>query len=322
MSTKNKIQILLEKNKDQYISGQEIAKEIGVSRAAIWKAIQSLKEEGYFIESVTNKGYKLLPSNDILSEEGIRINLIEKYAGRKIIVLNSVDSTNAYAKKLGIDSAEHGTIVVADEQTKGRGRFGRTFFSKQGKGIYLSVILRPQIEISGIAFSTVVSAVAVLRALKRFTDEEIRIKWVNDLYVRDKKVCGILTELVSDMETGSVDFIVAGIGININASEEDFSEEIRGIAGSLKPDKTSRNEIIAAICNELFDIFEDLDKEEIMAQYKMHQLALGKTVRFHKDGKWYEGLAQDIDDSGALIVECSGEKLLLQSGEISIKIKE
>lgn len=319
MTTKNKVLKMLEENRASYISGQELAKALHISRSAIWKAIVVLKKEGYIIESSTKKGYKLQSENDLLSEEGIRIHLNKKYAQNPIVVLPSTGSTNSDAKKLGIDGAPHGTVVTADEQLTGRGRFGRSFVSPKGKGIYLSVILRPKMDILEVSFSTILTVIAVRRALKKFSKEKIHIKWVNDLYIGKKKISGILTELVSDMESGKVDFIVAGIGININAKEEDFPEEFRGIAGSVNVGENNRNKIIAEITDELLDIFEDFDKEKIIEEYKKEQLLLGKQITFIKNEKTYRALAKDIDADGGLIVESEGEVLVLQSGEVSVK---
>lgn len=319
MTTKNKVLKVLEENRASYISGQDLANSLNISRSAIWKAIVLLKKEGYIIESSTKKGYKLQSKNDLLSEEGIRIHLNKKYAQHPIVVLPSTNSTNSDAKKMGIDGAPHGTIVTADEQLTGRGRFGRSFVSPKGKGIYLSVILRPKMDILEVSFSTILTVIAVRRALKKFSKEKIQIKWVNDLYIGKKKISGILTELVSDMESGKVDFVVAGIGININAKEEDFPEEIREIAGSVNVGETNRNKIIAKISDELLTIFEDFDKAKIIDEYKKEQLLLGKQITFTKDEKNYRAIAKDIDEDGGLIVECEGETMILQSGEVSVK---
>lgn len=319
MTTKNKVLQVLEENRASYISGQELANSLNISRSAIWKAIVLLKKEGYIIESSTKKGYKLQSKNDLLSEEGIRIHLNKKHAQNPIVVLPSTNSTNSDAKKLGIDGAPHGTIVTADEQLTGRGRFGRSFVSPKGKGIYLSVILRPKMDILEVSFSTILTVIAVRRALKKFSKEKIQIKWVNDLYIGRKKISGILTELVSDMESGKVDFVVAGIGININAKAEDFPEELREIAGSVNVGETNRNKIIAKIADELLNIFEDFDKAKIIEEYKKEQLLLGKQITFTKDEKNYRAVAKDIDVDGGLIVESEGEMMVLQSGEVSVK---
>ncbi len=319
MTTKNKVLKVLEENRASYISGQDLANSLNISRSAIWKAIVLLKKEGYIIESSTKKGYKLQSKNDLLSEEGIRIHLNKKYAQHPIVVLPSTNSTNSDAKKMGIDGAPHGTIVTADEQLTGRGRFGRSFVSPKGKGIYLSVILRPKMDILEVSFSTILTVIAVRRALKKFSKEKIQIKWVNDLYIGKKKISGILTELVSDMESGKVDFVVAGIGININAKEEDFPEEIREIAGSVNVGETNRNKIIAKISDELLTIFEDFEKAKIIEEYKKEQLLLGKQITFTKDEKNYRAIAKDIDEDGGLIVESEGETMVLQSGEVSVK---
>ncbi len=322
MSTKNKIIGLLEQNRSSYVSGQELADQIGISRAAIWKIINQLKQEGYEIDSSNGKGYLLKDSNDILSEEAIRLHLNPSFQKNKIIVKNSLDSTNTFAKILGMESAEHGTVVVANEQTKGRGRFGRTFFSEAGKGIYLSVILRPQIGIDEISFSTILTVVAVMRGLRRFTTQNLEVKWVNDIFSDGKKVCGILTELMSDVETQGVDFLVAGIGINFNAKDEDFAKEIRNIAGSVFCADADRNRLIAEIVSELLRVFDHYDKSSIIEEYKSYQLALGKRIIYTKNGEDFEGIAQDITQDGALVVvNDEGKVQELHSGEISIKMK-
>lgn len=322
MSTKKEVLHLLEQNKESYISGQELADQIGITRAGVWKAIGNLKKEGYLIDSATNKGYRLLKENDLLSEEGIRVYLDEKYKENLIIVLDSTDSTNSYAKKMAIDGALHGTIITANEQVQGRGRFGRSFYSPEGKGIYLSLILRPQLDLLEVAFSTILTVVAVTRALKAFSGQEIQIKWVNDLFVEGKKISGILTELSHDMESGKVDFVVAGIGINVNAKKQDFPQELKDIAGSIHIERANRNQVIAQICNELLKIFQDFDKKKIIQEYKTMQMVLQKEVVFDKDGVLKTAKAVDIDQDGGLIVEIEGKNETLRSGEISVKIKQ
>lgn len=320
MKTKNKILFYLEENVNSYISGQEIADQVGISRMAVWKAIRSLKDEGYLIDSVTNKGYRLLLQNDILSEEGIRKNLREEYKDNPIVVMESTGSTNSDAKKMGIDGALNGTIIVTNEQTQGRGRFGRTFFSQKGKGIYMSIIIKPSMDIEEVAFSTILSVVAVSRAIRKFTDESLDVKWVNDIYIKGKKVCGILTELISDIESGAVDFIVVGVGLNLNTSANDFPEEVRNIAGSLKISGVNRNKMIAEISMQIMDLFENFKTERIIEEYKEQQLLLGKNIRYEKNGDIIEGIAKDIDPFGGLVVDVKGKDVVLRSGEVSVKI--
>lgn len=318
MATKNKVLKFLEENRANYVSGQELANSLGLSRAAIWKSIAALKKEGYQIDASTKKGYKLESENDLLSDAGIRIHLAPDYQDCPITVLATTKSTNADAKKLGIDGAPHGSIVTADEQIQGRGRFGRSFASPKGKGIYLSVLLRPAMDLLEVSFSTILTVVAVSRALRKFSDQDIAIKWVNDLYIGRKKISGILTELVSDMESGKVDFVVCGIGININAEEEDFPEEIRDIAGSVQVN-TNRNRLIAEIVNELLDVFEHFDKQQIVEEYRRQQLLIGKEIEIVQSMKNKRATALDIDDEGHLIVECEGKTVALQSGEVSVR---
>ncbi|MDO4710991.1 MAG: biotin--[acetyl-CoA-carboxylase] ligase [Peptostreptococcaceae bacterium] len=320
MNTKNKVLLLLEENIDSYISGQEIAGGLGVSRMAVWKAIHALKGEGYLIDSGTKKGYRLLSQNDILSEQGIRKNLENKYKDNRVLVLESTGSTNSDAKKLAIDGAPHGTIIVANEQTQGRGRFGRTFFSPKEKGIYLSLVLRPNMNIQEVTFSTILTVVAVCRAIKKFTDEKVEVKWVNDLYIEGRKVCGILTELVSDMESGEVDFIVVGVGMNVNAAIEDFPKELQEIAGSVHASGSNRNEIIAGISVQIMDIFENFSLNEIIQEYRELQMILGKKIRYEKNGETIEGIAKDIDQQGGLVVHVEGEDIILRSGEVSVRL--
>ena len=318
MSTKSKVLESLETNKPNFVSGEKLAQNLGLSRSAVWKAIKTLEREGYKIDSSTRKGYRLLDVNDLLSEEGIRLHLNNKQGD--IFVFNKTASTNLEAKKLGIEGYKNGTIVVADEQIQGRGRFGRTFISPKGKGIYLSLIVKPlNMNIEEVSFSTILTVVGVMRALKKFTDQKIKIKWVNDLYVGTKKISGILTELVSDIESGNVDFIVVGIGININAKESDFPRDLRKIATSINVGNFTRNEIIAEITNEVLNVFENFNKTDIIEEYKKNQLLIGKIISYEKDGLIKTGIAKDISSEGCLVVEVDKKIEKLNSGEVSVQ---
>ena len=323
MSTKEKVLLFLEQNRSSFVSGQELADRIGVSRVAVWKAINALKAEGYKIDSTTNKGYKLRAGNDILSAEVIRLYLQQPYQEKEIIVLDKVDSTNTYAKIVGMERANHGTIITANEQTKGRGRFGRTFFSNAGEGIYLSVLLKPEMALQEVSFSTILTVVAIVRALKKFTRQKLEVKWVNDIFVGGKKVCGILTELVSNVETQEIDFIVAGIGINFNTPKENFVSEIRDIAGSVYCAETDRNHVIAEIVNQLLPLFEDYSRDQIIEEYRSYQMLLGRKVFYFVGDKRHEGTARDILPDGALLLE-EGDGTLrqLHSGEVSIRVSD
>ena len=317
MSVKESVLKILEENRERSISGEELAKHLSVSRAAIWKAIKSLRGEGYNISAVTNRGYQLTKDNDLISAEGIKIFLNPKYRENYIRVYKTIDSTNQEAKKLLMDNdIPHGTILIAEEQTAGRGRFQRKFFSPSNKGIYMSVILRPNIELSKAIHITTSAAISVCRAIETLTKKRPKIKWVNDIFLDDKKICGILTEATGNFESGRV-------GVNFKTDSKDFPEDIKNIAGSIfggeKPTIT-RNQLVAEILNELFELCENLEDKSIMTEYRILSLVLGKEVSFLKNNKLNKGLAIDITDEGALVVKYeNGEIEYLNSGEVSVK---
>ncbi|MDO4396216.1 MAG: biotin--[acetyl-CoA-carboxylase] ligase [Clostridia bacterium] len=227
--TRDQLLELFEKNKGSYFSGEEIAEKLGISRTAVWKAVQSLKNEGYKIEAVRNKGYSLATDTDILSAQGIEKYLRdavgvgdEAGAGRNgnakvtLNVLSEVDSTNVVAREKATAGAPDGYTVVAGSQTKGRGRMGRAFYSPAGTGVYMSLVLRPKnFSPQNAVKLTTMAAVAVCRAIEKVSGEKAEIKWVNDVYVRGKKVCGILREASFNLEDGSLEYAVLGIGINV-----------------------------------------------------------------------------------------------------------
>lgn len=324
MALKDSILKILEENRDESLSGEELAKRLSVSRAAIWKNIKSLREEGYNILAVTNKGYKLTKENDLISAEGIKIFLNKECRENYIKVYKVIDSTNQEAKKLLMDKdIPEGTVLIAEEQTAGRGRFQRKFFSPSQKGIYMSVILRPNIELSKAIHITTATAISVCRAIENLTKKRPKIKWVNDIFLDGKKLCGILTEATGNFESGRVENVVIGIGINFKTEEDSFPDEIKHSACSLfqgeKPTVT-RNRMIAEILNELFALCNNLEDKDIMKEYKVLSLVLGKEVTFYKNNKLNKAVATDITENGALVVKYeNGEIDYLNSGEISIK---
>lgn len=323
MRLKNKIIEILEKNRDCSISGQELADKLSVSRTAVWKTIQSLEKDGYIIDASTNKGYKLNENSDIISYEGIKIFLSEKYKKITVQIYKILDSTNTYAKKIIIDGAKHGTIIIANEQKAGRGRFGRTFFSPADTGIYLSIILKPQKKISDTSLITIAAAVAVCDTIKKTTCSEPKIKWVNDIFLNGKKICGILTEAVSDFESGIVESAVTGIGINIKTAEERFPEDLKRTASSLFPENISRNQIIAELINNFFELYENLSDKNLIERYKEYSLVLGKEITYFKDDKTQTGTAVDINENGNLIIKDKNKKTsVLESGEVTLNSKK
>ena len=221
MSSKSNILQILEKNRGTYVSGEELAQQLQISRSAIWKAISELKKEGYQIISVTNKGYCLSDATDVISAEGIGPYLTNG-SQDMIHVFKTVDSTNLVAKKMALEQAPHGTVVLAEEQTAGRGRMGRSFHSPAGSGIYMSFILRPNLTSNDAVLITTAASVAVARAIEEVTHIHTGIKWVNDVYMNGKKICGILTEALTDFESGGIESIILGIGINFSTAVSSF----------------------------------------------------------------------------------------------------
>jgi BirA family biotin operon repressor/biotin-[acetyl-CoA-carboxylase] ligase len=295
----------------------------GVSRTAVWKAIKSLKDEGYHIEA-SKKGYSLSVSSDMLSAQGIRLYLNEEFKSIPITVYKTTRSTNTEAKLLAVQNAEHGTTIIAEEQTKGRGRFGRDFFSPSDSGIYMSIILKVQLSIENSVLVTTAAAVAVCQAIEKITNLSPQIKWVNDIFIDKRKVCGILTEAVTNFESGMMDSVVVGIGINVKTKIEDFPLELQDSAGSIfdHEDKSIRNQLTGEIINNVLNISKNLEDRDFMSAYKQRSMILGEYILYKKDNTWHEGYALDIDDFGGLIVYTpDGQKITLNSGEVSIKKK-
>lgn len=321
MALKDKIQNKLE-NSGEYISGEELAKELGVSRAAVWKAVKQLKSEGFGIDSVSSRGYKLLTRADTLSREEIAQALRGGAEELRLIVLESVDSTNNEAKRLLADGLSENALIVANEQTSGRGRLGRSFYSPKNTGIYMSFLIHTELKLSDAVRVTTAASVAVVNAIERVTGVMPEIKWVNDVYVGGKKVCGILTEAVSDFETATARSVIIGIGINITT--EDFPEDIRARASSIGSDVPVRNKLIAEVANELMYICGDLsDLSRYIDTYKSHSMIIGKKIDFYINSVRNTGEAMDIDDDGALIVRLADNSTVtLSSGEVTVRLSE
>ena len=312
MSVKQNVIALLEENRSKVISGQELANQLHVSRAAIWKAIKTLKEEGYNIEATPNKGYVLLENSDVLSKQGIAYYLTEEI---DIFSYKTIDSTNTQMKKLAINGGKNHSVIVSEEQSAGRGRFGRSFYSPAQKGVYMSVLLKTGDSLQNATMITIKTAVAVRRAIAKLYDIEVAIKWVNDLYYRGKKVCGILSEAISDFESGMIEAIIIGIGINV--STDNFPLEIASIATSLGLQEANRNQFIAEILNQLFAIIDE-DFKLVLNEYRMASCVLHKQITFNQKGEQFTGLVREINDLGNLVVSSNGAEMVLPAGEVSI----
>lgn len=307
---------------DGHVSGQELCRQFGVSRTAVWKSINQLKEAGYEIEAVQNKGYRLLSSPDILSQAELESNRHTSWVGEELYFYKSVDSTNIRAKDLAETGSVHGTLVVADEQTMGRGRRGRGWESRKGISIYMSLVLKPDIEPGNASMLTLVAAMAVAEGIRQSTGLECQIKWPNDVVIHGKKVCGILTEMSTQIDY--INHIVIGIGINVH--NEEFPEEIRDIATSLylESGKKQNRALIIEKVWEAFEQYYDIylktqDMQGLMEEYHQKLVNMGKEVRVLDPKEPYEGRALGITPRGELVVEVQGEKRNVASGEVSVR---
>lgn len=324
MTTKEKILAMLESNRGQSISGASIAEELNISRNAVWKAVKELQKANHNIRAVTNKGYSLSEDSDILSVQGIAPYLLQKSVTERIYVHDVLESTNKTAKEMAVSGAEHSTIIIADRQTAGKGRYGRAFHSPQGCGLYMSLILHPaRFNFSTPTLVTAFAAVSVCEAVEAVSDAAPKVKWVNDIFIDGKKICGILTEAVTDFESGNTQWLVVGIGINFKKPPEDYPEDLKQIAGAVfeSEDVTAtRNRLCAEVINRVLDGASYCEKE-MLEKYKKRLFMLGKTVKVTSATENYEAIAVDIDEIGRLIVRKeNGEALALSAGEISIKI--
>lgn len=303
------------------VEGAQLARELGVSRNAVWKVMNSLRQSGYEIEAVTNRGYRLLSAPDRLNEAAIRRWLTTGEIGRTLEIHDQLDSTNNRAKALAAAGAPHGMTVIADSQSGGRGRLGRSFFSPEHSGVYLTVILRPDCAPERASLLTSLAAVAAARAVEKVSDADVKIKWVNDLYLNDKKICGILTEAGLGLEAGRLDYAVTGIGINVNRMA--FPPDLREIATSIGNEtgqSPDRNRLIAEILNELDALYGDLEKGTFLEESRKRSNVIGRTVTVIEGGKQYPARAQDIDDQGRLVIETADGKACLNYGEVSLKL--
>lgn len=326
MSVKDKTLSVLENNKGIYISGEDLAKELFVSRNAIWKAIKSLKNDGYNISSVNNRGYCLSTDTDILSSQSISKYLNKDNNYFNIKVYKTINSTNSAIKELAINGEKEGTVIIAEEQTEGRGRFGRKFHSPKKAGIYMSILLRPQMHSSRAFLITTATAVAVAEAIENISNKKIKIKWVNDIYCDNKKVCGILTEASFDFESGIIDHAVLGIGINVKPPEGGFTEEIKNIATSIFDDKNSvqadiRSRLIAEVLTRFWSYYKNIEDKSFLEEYKSRSLLINKEINVLSKNSSEKAVAIEIDDECRLKVKMEdGSIRLLSSGEVSIRI--
>ena len=312
-STKQALLQALSAAEGSYISGQQLAQRLGVSRAAVHKAAAALSAQGYALEAVSRRGYRLVGGDPFCAEAA------GDYPA-PIHLYDRLESSNQTAKRLALSGAPHGTLVLTGQQSAGRGRMGRKFESPAGQGIYLSLLLRADIPAADAQTVTVSAAVAVCRAVKALCGLELSIKWVNDLYYRGKKVCGILTEAGADLESGRLEWLVVGIGLNLTTPPEAFPAELRRLAGSLFPGgpaPVSRVALAAAIARELLTLCPAFD---CLEEYRARCFVPGHWVTVCTGRETYAALALSIDDAGRLVVRReNGREEALQHGEVSIR---
>ena len=323
MTVQDHLRTLLESNKSVFLSGEEIARRLGVSRNAVWKAIKALQAGGYPIQAVPNRGYCLAASSDVLSESGIRQYLTGEALSLDLRVYDSVDSTNLVLRSLANSGAAEGTVVIAAEQTGGRGRKGRSFYSPQGTGVYISLLLKPKIAPDDATLITTTAAVAVSEAVEALSGEPAAIKWVNDVFLRGKKVCGILTEGSFDMESGQFEYAILGAGINVYEPDGGFPAEIREIAGSVlvSPAPDAKNRVIAEYLNRFLPLYRELGSAATNAEYRRRSFVLGQMVNVLVGDRATPARAIDIDERCRLLVEYeNGRRETLSSGEISVRV--
>lgn len=322
MSTKSAVLTILLENQGTPISGEAIAQELSLSRTAIWKAINELKKAGHHIESVTNQGYTYLAS-DILTAEGIELHLAPTTPKLTIQIVDELESTNQTLKKMAIDGAAANTLLIVNKQTKTRGRFGRDYFAADsGQGVYFSLLLHANQQFSEVAQYTLITAVAIARAIEACQKRAVTIKWVNDVFIGQQKVCGILSEAMTDVETQTIGSVIIGAGTNFTLTEEDFPEDLRHKATSVFPDghaAVSRNQFVATFLNEFYTLLANQPTQPVIDEYRRRSLVIGREVTFTYNRLPYKGTAATINDRGELVVTLdNGEQLALSSGEISL----
>lgn len=308
---------------DGYISGQELCNRFGVSRTAVWKAINQLKEAGYEIEAQQNKGYRLMAAPDLMTEAEIKSLMHTEWVAKEVLYFDTIDSTNTKAQELAEKGYQSGTLVVADKQESGKGRRGRSWVSPSGTGIFMTLMIKPNINPNNASMLTLVAALAVAKAITSVTGEEALIKWPNDIMVNGKKVCGILTEMNAQFDY--INHIVVGIGINVH--NESFPEEISQMASSLMIEAGGKRFHRAQIIAETMSYFEQYydtflktqDLSALVREYDKLLVNRNKSVRVLDPKEPFDGKAMGITPKGELIVDTWESRKLVSSGEVSVR---
>lgn len=308
---------------DGYISGQELCNRFGVSRTAVWKAINQLKEAGYEIEAQQNKGYRLMAAPDLMTEAEIKSLMHTDWVAKEVLYFDTIDSTNIKAQELAEKGYQSGTLVVADKQESGKGRRGRSWVSPSGTGIFMTLMIKPDINPNNASMLTLVAALAVAKTITSVTGEEALIKWPNDIVINGKKVCGILTEMNAQFDY--INHIVVGIGINVH--NESFPEEISQMASSLMIEAGGKRFHRAQIIAETMSYFEQYydtflktqDLSALVREYDELLVNRNKSVRVLDPKEPFDGKAMGITPKGELIVDTWESRKLVSSGEVSVR---
>lgn len=322
-SSRKRILEALRRQRGEYVSGGELSRILDISRTAIWKHIRALREEGYRIESRTRRGYCLLATPDCFYPDEVATGLATAWLGRSLYYFNEVGSTNQVAKELADKGAPEGTTIIAECQTGGRGRRGRTWQSPPHKGIWFSVILRPRVAPAQAAQLTFLVAVAIAAAVRELTGLPPGIKWPNDLLAGERKLCGILTEIKAEID--ALEYIVLGIGLNVNLEADDFSPDFRQSATSIYLEmgrKVERLPLFQKILYQLekwYEQWQEKGFEPVRLAWKEANVTLGRQVQVNSWNETFQGVAIDIDNEGALLVRGSGDEIRsFSSGEVSL----
>jgi BirA family biotin operon repressor/biotin-[acetyl-CoA-carboxylase] ligase len=320
LAVKNELIKLFEQNRGRYLSGEEIADSLGCTRGAVWKAVKKLQSEGYDISAVTNRGYRL-DSADMLSAAGIEKYLTDN-SGISLTVYKETDSTNTRLRELATEGAPEGTAVIAGMQTGGKGRLGRKFFSPSDTGLYMSILLRPEMTAADAVRITTAAAVAVADAVEKISGRKADIKWVNDVYIDGRKICGILTEAAFSLENGGLDYAVCGIGINVYEPEGGFPEDIKDIAGAVldTPADDVRNRLAALVLENFMNYYNKLSENSFLQGYQSRLMWRGEDINLIRGSEITPAKLIDADEKCRLLVKYEdGTEDTISSGEISIR---
>ncbi|MDE6891172.1 MAG: biotin--[acetyl-CoA-carboxylase] ligase [Lachnospiraceae bacterium] len=338
MTVKEQVLLLLENHRGEFFSGQEIAQQLSISRAGVWKAVKVLQKEGYAIEAVNNRGYVLQKAPDVLSAAFIEQKLREKNIPLHVRVEKMVDSTNNELKRYVVNGEKRDMVLLAKEQSAGRGRRGHSFYSPEGTGLYMSLLLHPDAGPKEAAMLTTLTAVAAAKAVEKVSGETVQIKWVNDVWMRGLKISGILTEGSASLEEGKLEYVIVGIGINMYEPQGGFPEEIKNVAGAVfeshEQKENLRNMLVVEFLENFMAYYQDFPARNYLEEYRKRCFVIGKRVRIitpeGAPGRTKDTDAADreyalvlgIDDECHLNVRYDdGTTEYLSSGEISVKLQ-